>query len=279
MNLIEITERDAPQPWSEGDNIPWNQPEFSRRMLREHLSQEHDAASRRAEIIDQQVRFIHETVLENRPSRILDLGCGPGLYAQRLAALGHRVRGIDFSPASIAYARETASAQGLNCVYTLGDVRAAEFEEGVYDLVMFLYGEFNVFRPADARAILSKAHAALKPGGKILLEPSNEESIEALGAEPASWYSKPNGLFSDRPHLVLKENFWDAQSRAATTRYYIVDAATAGVERFAASYQAYSTEDLWALLESTGLRRDCIFPSLTGGGQTGEFYVVTAIRA
>ena len=38
--LMEIVERHKrPAPWTEGDNIPWNEPGFSERMLAEHLSQ------------------------------------------------------------------------------------------------------------------------------------------------------------------------------------------------------------------------------------------------
>lgn len=56
MKLIDIIHRQPnPQPWSEGEKIPWNDPAFSKRMLKEHLSQAHDAASRRSETIDAQV--------------------------------------------------------------------------------------------------------------------------------------------------------------------------------------------------------------------------------
>ena len=80
MNLPDLVRRTTvPVPWDEGDNIPWHDPDFSRRMLREHLSQAHDAASRRTETIDQHVAWIHQTLLRDRPTRILDLGCGPGL--------------------------------------------------------------------------------------------------------------------------------------------------------------------------------------------------------
>ena len=103
MKLMDIVRRQrVPKPWSEGEKIPWNDPEFSRRMLDEHLSQAHDAASRRFEIIDKHVDWIHTHVLKGNPTRILDLGCGPGLYTNRLARLGHHCVGIDFSPASIA---------------------------------------------------------------------------------------------------------------------------------------------------------------------------------
>ena len=124
LDLMDIVLRDPKlQPWAEGEKIPWNEPGFSERMLREHLSQEHDWASRRASTIDKHVDWIHREVLSSRPSRILDLGCGPGLYASRLAKMGHACAGIDFSPASIAYAREYAQKANLRCSYQHEDVR------------------------------------------------------------------------------------------------------------------------------------------------------------
>ena len=86
-----------------------------------------------------------------------------GLYAQRLARLGHHVCGIDFSPASIRYAREQASAAGLAVEYVPGDVRETDFG-GPYDLAMFLFGEINVFRLEEAAAILEAASQALALG-------------------------------------------------------------------------------------------------------------------
>ena len=45
--------------WSGAYKIPWNDPDFSERMLAEHLSQDHDLASRRCVWIDRQVAWIH----------------------------------------------------------------------------------------------------------------------------------------------------------------------------------------------------------------------------
>jgi 2-polyprenyl-3-methyl-5-hydroxy-6-metoxy-1,4-benzoquinol methylase len=81
--------------WRDVTRLPWHDEAFSRRMLREHLSQAHDGASRRFATIDRQVAWIHDQVLRRRPSRVLDLECGPGLYTERLAALGHACTGID----------------------------------------------------------------------------------------------------------------------------------------------------------------------------------------
>ena len=86
MNIKQlITRIETPEPWSEGEKIPWNDLEFSERMLEYHLAQEHDLASRRYEIIDRHVDWIHKKL--GKPSKILDLACGPGLYSIRLTRL------------------------------------------------------------------------------------------------------------------------------------------------------------------------------------------------
>jgi SAM-dependent methyltransferase len=209
MKLIDLINRPpVPQPWSEGDNIPWHEPAFSERMLHEHLTQNHDAASRRTEKIERHVAWIHKHVLANHQTRILDLGCGPGLYASRLARLGHECTGIDLSPASIRYARAQATQDSLTCTYLFEDIRTAAFGSS-YGLVMLIYGEFNVFKPADARAILNRAHEALAPGGTLLLEPSTFDDVRKIGAGWPSWYSSRGGLFSAEPHMVLTESFWN----------------------------------------------------------------------
>ena len=251
------------EPWSEGDNIPWNEPGFSRRMLREHLTQLHDLASRRSEKIDAHVDWIHREVLDSNPTRILDLACGPGLYSSRLARFGHSCVGIDLSPASIEYAREQADNERLDCDYIQSDIRTAEYGSG-YGLVMLIFGEFNVFKPADAARILQKTHDALNEGGVFLLEAHTNEAIREFGLRPASWYSAESGLFSDLPHLCLQENFWDAESETITRRYLIIDASTGEIARYAQSLKAYTGEQYRAVLEGAGFADLRFHPSLIG---------------
>jgi len=186
MNLLDIIERKTnPQPWSEGEKIPWNEPGFSKRMLREHLSQEHDLASHRAELIDRRVQWIHERVLNSAPSKILDLGCGPGFYTSRLASLGHRCTGIDFSPASIEYAIEQAKQENLDCTYSEQDIRQADFGTD-NDLIMLIFGELNVFRSAESEDILKRANSALASNGHLLLEPQSYETVHNTGMSQPS---------------------------------------------------------------------------------------------
>jgi len=277
MEWMDIVRRQSfPEPWAEGEKIPWNDPEFSRRMLREHLSQEHDAASRRFETVDRHVAWIHNHVLQGKPARILDLGCGPGLYTSRLAKLGHRCAGIDFSPASIEYARARADEAGLDCAYTQQDIRSADFGGG-YGLVMSIFGELNVFRPAEARTILEKASRALLPGGLLLLEPHSFDAVARIGAEGQTWSSAERGLFSEQPHLCLQETFWDAQGRVAIQRYFIVDAATGRAIRHSASMQAYTDDDYRTLLKECGFGGVEFFASLEGGTGEREGYLIAIL--
>ncbi len=263
MNLIDLVNRKArPTPWEEGDNIPWNEPAFSRRMLKEHLSQEHDAASRRFEIIDRQVEWIHTSLLSSKPSRVLDLGCGPGLYSSRLAKLDHTCFGIDFSPASIEFATAAAKEEHLRCQFICQDIRLADYPADI-DLVMLIYGEFNVFRKADATAILAKAYKALKPGGYLLLEPHTFRIVKHLGMQPASWYSSHTGLFHDGPHLVLKEYFWDATSQAATIRYYVLKPSGELLVRYAQSLQAYHSREYRMMITRHGFSQIRFLPGLS----------------
>jgi SAM-dependent methyltransferase len=281
MELMDIIHRQSvPKPWAEGEKIPWNDPDFSRRMLNEHLSQEHDAASRRFAIIDKHVQWVHNQVLKGNPTRILDLGCGPGLYTNRLARLGHRCVGIDFSPASIDYAREQAEEAGLECTYIHQDIRTADYGDG-YGLVTSIFGELNVFRPREVRSILEKACRALSPGGFLLLEPHTFEAVVQLGKQPPSWYSAEKGLFSEEPHLSLQENFWDTNDKVAITRYYIIDAATGKVARHSASMQAYTDEEYRFLLTECGFDKAAFFSSLEGrtGNPEGNLMAILSQKA
>ena len=261
MQIADIIKRIAePEPWSEGDKIPWNEPAFSERMLREHLSQDHDLASRRAAIVDAHVEWIHHRLLEERLSQILDLGCGPGLYSSRLAKLGHRCTGIDFSPASIRHAIEQTERDNLSCTYMCEDIRNADYASG-YDLVMFVFGEFNVFRPLDAQTILQKAHHALAPGGLLLFEPHRLAAVEQIGAQPASWHTAEAGLFSPEPYLTLQENIWNPTAKTATTRFFVVDATTANVRQMTQTMQAYTDDEYRHMLEQAGFTAIEFLPS------------------
>lgn len=256
---------------TEWQKIPWHDPEFSRRMLREHLSQDHDAASRRLSIIDQHTAWIHRAVLGETPSTVLDLGCGPGFYADRLTRLGHTVTGIDISPASVEYAREHHAG-----TFVLGDVLTHDLGTG-YDLAMMVYGELNAFAPGDAAAIIDRAYEALRPGGKLLLEVHTYDMIARIGGEPSSWHTAPGGLFSDQAYLCLSESAFEDDT--ALSHYYVFDVESGAMTHYLAMHQAYTDDAYRDLLRR--FNRVDFHPSLEGGASTtgqDHLFAVVAVR-
>ena len=236
--------------WSRPYKIPWHDPDFSRRMLAEHLSQDHDLASRRTEFIDRQVEWIHHDLLKGCPAAILDLGCGPGLYSHRLTMRGHSCHGIDFGPASIDYANRHNPDQS-RCEFVLADIRRIAFG-GPYDLAMVLFGEVNVFSPAEVRAILRKVHTSLTPSGTLIIEAHTPEVVESMGRSEPSEQSSQSGLFSDRPHLCRTESEWLPEQQVAIQTFHITEDGGAPAKKYHSTTKAWTNSELIALFTDAG---------------------------
>lgn len=249
MRIGDLVRRPAPGEATGLDKIPWHEPGFSRRMLAEHLSQAHDWASRRADIIARQVEHL-AALLPPAGGRVLDLGCGPGLYSHRLAQRGHACVGVDFSPAAIDYAVSRAADDGLAIDYRLADVRAG-LPDGVFDLVLVLFGELNTFPPAEAEALLAAAVAQLAPGGAIVVELSTLEAVREKGEGRPNWQALASGLFCETPHVLLEENRWNAATRAAATLFWVV-APDGRVQGYGETLYGYDDDAYAALFAAAG---------------------------
>ena len=252
---------ERPVPWAAGGNLPWNDPEFSRRMLREHLDQSHDAASRTHAQRRLQVDWLWAKLGLAAGMRVCDITCGPGLYAVDLALRGCTVTGVDFSPASIAYARELAQAEGVadRCTFIEQDVRAAVLEPGAYDAVLFLYGQLAVFTIADAQRLLAKAVAALRPGGRLAVELLDPQRIDK--EHSTWWYTGDSGLWGDAPYLHLGERFWDEASAIASERFYVVHLESGRLDEVLLCDQAYEPAVLAEMMRQAGFGVVDIYPA------------------
>jgi SAM-dependent methyltransferase len=253
MKIKDIIDRAPGLNPAETLPIPWADPEFSARMLKNHLSQDHDWASRRQDYIERQADWLARRLPPR--GRLLDLACGPGFYTQILARRGFSCVGVDISPASVAYAQAQADREALPARYILGDVRTFTDPEP-FDGVMMVFGEFNEFSPEDARRILAGCFALLAPGGFLLLEEHTFEAVRDSGLAPASWWpaAENSGILSARPHLCLQENSWEEKGGRATLSYLIIDAETAEVRLFRSTMTGYSAAQLKSLTAEAGFK-------------------------
>lgn len=237
--------------------IPWDEQAFSQRMLENHLSQEHDWASRRLTVIEQQVAWIARQLPDG--ARILDLGCGPGFYTRLLAERGFRCTGVDFSPASIEWACQQARIAGLNIDYILQDIRTYSPDEP-FDFIMMTFGELNVFSESDASALISNCARWLVPDGRMLIEVHTFDEVQRQGMAQAGWERCSQGLFLAVPHLLLTENYWDDETHISTTQFWAVE-ENGRVTRFGSQMKAWRDDEYISLLEDADLivlqRPDC----------------------
>ena len=243
---------DPPEPWVNDGNLPWNEPAFSQRMLREHLDQSHGAATRtdseRALITD----WLWEKLDLEQGRPILDITCGPGLYAVEFAQRGCFVKGIDFSPASIAYARDLAVQNEVESQtdFIEQDVRTAEFEQAGYDAALFIYGQLAVFPRAEAQMLLNKIAQALKPGGVLCLELLDQERVDKN--KSSWWFTDDQGLWGDQPFLHLGERHWLAEQSIAVENFYIIDIESGETMEINLSDQSYAIPEMEHMLHEAG---------------------------
>jgi SAM-dependent methyltransferase len=201
--------------------LPWDLPDFSARMLAEHLNETHDLASRRPSAIEGHVAWL-QSLIASGPGRVLDLGCGPGLYLERLASAGWEGVGVDISPAAIDYADAQARALELDCTYLLGDLRTVEVQ-GKFDLIVCLFGELSTFPLAEVSEVLDRAARLLCTGGLAVIEVSTRRGVRAKGERPPTWNRGYGGLFASGPHVVLREASWFADQHASVERWWVLD--------------------------------------------------------
>jgi SAM-dependent methyltransferase len=206
-----------PVPFDPGAELDWGTPEFARRLLREHLDQSHDGASRRQSVIAGQLRRLRK-LIPPAPSRILDAGCGPGLYAVPLARLGHDVTGIDVSVAALRHARGLARATPLlgKARFVKGDLREVPLPEAGFDAAFLVYFILEAFSRSEQPKVLARLAASLAPAGRLIVE------MRLHPDQPPGridwWDVVPNSLLSDKRHLLLGDAVYDQRRHTYVLR-------------------------------------------------------------
>ena len=184
--LRELSRR--PDPWS----VPtvkelWTRPHLAKEMLKYHLSQDTDHSSRRIEVIDRTVAWLDEQ-LDFDGKRVVDLGCGPGLYARRMAKRGATVTGVDFSANSLDYAR---TRDTHNVDYFEADYLQDELPVEI-DIAVLIYCDYCVLAPEKRKLLLTRIRDLLNPGGQLVLDVSGPGAFDMVG-----------------DHLEIGERLWD----------------------------------------------------------------------
>ncbi|GAC1545880.1 MAG: hypothetical protein NVS3B10_09940 [Polyangiales bacterium] len=131
-----------------------------------------------AVFLDREVQFIEDSLGCEKGATILDLACGPGEHAVRLAKRGYEVIGIDLSLSMLARAADEAAALDARINFVQGDMRELSFEEA-FDGVYCWGTSFGYFDETKNVEVLQKVHRALRRGGRLLLDVVNRDYVIA----------------------------------------------------------------------------------------------------
>lgn len=190
------------------------------------------------EATDAQVELLWR-LLELEPGmEALDLACGHGRIANRLAERGARVTGLDATPMFLERARADAAARGIDVEYVVGDMRDLPWIER-FDRVISWFTSFGYFDDEGNRRVLGEAQRAVKPGSALLIENNN---LAQLLTRALPWIvNERNGDF-----MIDRWHFDPSTSRGVTERIVIRDERS---RRFDLSVRMFIAAELgdWCL--------------------------------
>ena len=188
----------------------WSNPHVQDQLLEAHLNLDSDAASRKPETIKTTVDWI----FENQPDTgcIIDLGCGPGLYAQEFAARGWTVVGVDINESAINHAIDVGRFKGLAVRY-LHQSYLDKIDTGNFDIATCIYCDFGALTDTQQKIFLQNVHKCLSPNGVLVFDVFGP-GISQTKTAGRSWErTSTKGFWPESPCYVLSEcqHFEDEQ--------------------------------------------------------------------
>ena len=179
----------------------WDDPHISKGMLKAHLNENQESATRKLDFVKKSVAWINTVLPNHHYNNLLDLGCGPGIYAELFYQYGYQVTGIDLSKRSISYAQASAKQKGFDIIYLRSDYTKSNFRQH-YDLVTLIYCDFGVLPPATRKKLLQKIYNTLSPKGALLFDVFTPLQYDGA-VEHKNWQINENGFWHNDWHLVL----------------------------------------------------------------------------
>ncbi|SET30401.1 bifunctional 2-polyprenyl-6-hydroxyphenol methylase/3-demethylubiquinol 3-O-methyltransferase UbiG [Paenibacillus sp. NFR01] len=253
----------------------WDDAHISKGMLEAHLHPEWDAASRNFAFLDRSVQWIASIAPSLDSPDLLDLGCGPGLYAERFSAAGYTVMGLDFSKRSIEYAVAQSVLNGSGIKYSYQDYLDLDLP-GRFDVVTLIYCDYGVLSPLERFRLLGRIHAALKPGGTFILDVHTTLNRKEE-KETRQWeYHADGGFWSAEPHMCLNSFYRYIQQQTVLDQTIVVNDSS--IQCYNIWEQYFTKESLYAEIQNVAeFRAAAFYDDIAGAPYTGDSCTLCAV--
>jgi 2-polyprenyl-3-methyl-5-hydroxy-6-metoxy-1,4-benzoquinol methylase len=219
--LEKINERPEPFQFYTAADL-WTDEHTSEKMLEFHLNEEVDISSRKISFIDRSVGWIASHFMIEDGKKVADFGCGPGLYANRLAKRKAEVTGIDFSKRSIRYAQEVADREGLSVNYENRNYLDFHTQER-FHLILMIMCDFCALSPDQRKKILSKFYSLLEPGGFVLLDVYSMTAFDEREETALYGVNFLNGFWSTSKYYGFLNTFKYESEKVILDKHTIIE--------------------------------------------------------
>ncbi len=256
----------------------WTDEHTSGQMLKFHLNEGIDVSSRNIAFIDRSVEWIGSCFNIGPGKKVADFGCGPGLYATRLARRHAEVTGIDFSKRSIRYAQEVAARERLSIHYVNQNYLDFDTDDR-FHLIMMIMCDFCALSPVQRRSILSRFHTLLEPGGSVLLDVYSLTAFHEREEKAIYEANLLNGFWSPDKYYGFLNTFKYQKEKVVLDKYTIIEA-----QRLRTIYnwlQYFSPEDLEGEFKESGFAIEGCYSDVAGtpfSPESKEFAVIAGKR-
>ncbi len=186
-------------------------------------------------------------------ARILDVPCGIGRHATRLAKMGYRTLGLDLSGAYVRRAQELAEREGVadRAAYRVGDMRdlpaAVPPGERPFDVALNLWTSLGYYGEDTDAAILRGYHHLVRPGGILVLYVVNRDFV-VRHFDPQGWEEFGDLVHIEDRHLDLDASWMRNRWRFFRKRGDDLE----GLATIPLEHRIYSLHELRSLFEGSG---------------------------
>jgi len=267
---------EKPELNTPGKNNIWTDTHISKGMLESHLERDTDAASRPFEFVDRSVEWIRTLASPEKYKSVLDLGCGPGLYAERFYDTGYSVTGVDWSKRSINYAEECAASTGRNINYIWQNYLTIE-HKNAFDIAVVISYDFCVLSKSERKIMLDKIYRALRPGGKFIFDVTTVKNL--VQEENHEWEYHSDGCFmSSGSHICLNSRYYYEEDETNLTQVIIM--AENKCDCFHIWHHNFTEEKIISELNESGFVNNEMYADVAGKSyiKSGESIAVVATK-
>ncbi len=209
---------------------------------------------------DREAEFLAEVLELDPDDRVLDVPCGHGRHANRLAERGVDVAGLDRSGEFLERARADADDRGVAVEYARGDMRELPWGDDEFDAAYNVFTSFGFFDDEGNRRVLAELARVVRPGGRLVMEMVDRDGM--------LYDYRPESVSEFEDGYVVETREYDPTTGRNHTDRLVVHEGE--VHEHSYAVRTYSYTELSSLLERVGFRVRETYGDLTGGDYSLE---------